>query len=179
MKSRILLAALALAGAGLGAAQAATATTSEQPQPPAAATPKPAATAHRAATTRASANAKHVVKAKHAAHARRGAKSPRAMHAKARPTAMDRVHEHVAFAREAEQRRWIAGEVQSGRLDRAKAASLWDAAAELAREQAMLARRGHETTVEALAISHRQDQLDWAIRSGEVAFAPQARPTAG
>lgn len=87
---------------------------------------------------------------------------------------MDRVHERVVFSREAEQRRWIEDGLQRGRLSRTQAAALWNAAADLAREQALLTQRGHETTDEALALSHRQDLLDWMIRTGEVAYEPQA-----
>lgn len=153
MNTRPLLIALALAGAALGAAQAAT---PQAPQHPAAS--KTTAVKKAAAAPR---------------HPARHAK------AKARTSAMDRVHQRLALAREAEQRRWIATELQRGRLDRAQAASLWDAAADLAREQVILARRGHETVDEALALSHRQDLLDWAIRSGEIAYEPQALRTAG
>ncbi|MBL8288910.1 MAG: hypothetical protein JNL85_13075 [Rubrivivax sp.] len=147
-----LLSAPLLAGTGLGAAQAATTGATPAPTPAAAATGKaqPAAAQH----------------PQPAAHRRHAALPPLS------PMAMDRAHEHVALLREAEQRRWIDAQARQGRLDRAQAATLRQAAVQLEREQRSLARRGHESVDEALAMSHREDLLDWVIKSGQVQYEP-------
>lgn len=157
MNSSRFLMTLLLAGASLGAAQAAA------PDAAHATSPAAAASAPRAmqAKHRAAAHHRH-----HAAYRHHAARKPAP-----RISAMDRTHEQVARLREAEQRRWISAETRRGRLDGAQAASLREAAEEL--ERATLSRRGHETVDQALAISHREDLLDWVIRSGELQFEPQ------
>ena len=173
MNVRTLLIALAGLGAGLGAAQAATTATPDHPTTTRAAAARPAAPAKQGAATRHASTTKYIATAKHTTKSKHQATTT------ARNTAMDRVHQRVAFLREAEQRRWIGAELQRNRLDRAQAASLWPDAADLAREQALLTRRGHELVDKALALSHRQDLLDWAIRSGEVACAPNSLRSLG
>jgi len=84
-----------------------------------------------------------------------------------------RLHDHVVEARAAQQRRWIATELRQHRLDAAQAASLRDAVASIEREQRAIDARGREGVNQALAMSHRQDVLDWAIRAGRVDYEPQ------
>lgn len=149
MKTRNTLTLLAIAAALAAPAWAAAAET--QTAPPAAA----------AATT----PAKPTLKAKR--HHRR-----RVAH-HVRVSALDRMHEHVALMRSVQQDHWIAIGERHHRLDATQAASLRSAVADVTRDQKRLARRGHETVAEALAVSHRQDVLDWAIRTDHPAFEPQ------
>jgi hypothetical protein len=150
MNTRLLLAAMALV-ATAGVAQAAT---------PDAAQPR-ATNATRASTV------KHAPK-HHAARA----VTPRQAHA-LRRTAGNSEHQRVVLARQAQQVGWIDNELQQGRLNAAQAAALHSWVARLADRQTALTRRGHETVDEALAISHEQDLLDWAIRSGHPEFEPR------
>lgn len=88
-------------------------------------------------------------------------------------TALDAMHRHVALRRAAEQRHWIHAGLQAHALDRMQAKSLQASVREIVGEQARLTRRGHETVNEALKVSHRQDVLDWAIRTGHSQFEPE------
>lgn len=83
------------------------------------------------------------------------------------------LHDHVVHLRANEQRRWIRTEVRHHQLDSVQAASLRSAVAGIEHEQHALHAAHHETVAQALAISHRQDVLDWAIRGGHTAFEPQ------
>ncbi len=84
-----------------------------------------------------------------------------------------RLHDHVVESRAAQQRRWITAELRHHRLDATQAASLRAAVTAIERDQRALDARHHEDVSQALALSHRQDLLDWAIRSGRVDFEPQ------
>lgn len=87
--------------------------------------------------------------------------------------AATRLHDHVVEARAAQQRHWIATELRQHRLDAAQAASLREAVAAIERDQRAIDARGREGVSQALAMSHRQDVLDWAIRTGRVDYEPQ------
>lgn len=152
MNTRLLMAALTLA-ATTCAAQATTADRA----------PMQAATAKRAASIQ------HAPKH----HASRAA-TQRKDHA-LRPAAEDRLHKRAVLAREAEQKRWIDNELRLGRLNADDAGALRSWVVRLADRQASLTRRGHETVDQALAISHEQDLLDWAIRTGRPDFEPPHR----
>lgn len=84
-----------------------------------------------------------------------------------------RLHDRVVEARAEQQRRWISAEAQQQRLDAEQALSLRQAVTKIERDQRALDRQGHESVAQALATSHRQDILDWAIRSARVEFEPQ------
>jgi len=84
-----------------------------------------------------------------------------------RTVALDRQHAQVASAREAQQQRWIAHGLRDGRLDAQQVARLETAQGAIARHEAALERRGHESVDQALQMQHRQDVQDWAIRTGQ------------
>lgn len=84
-----------------------------------------------------------------------------------------RLHDRVVEARAEQQRRWITAEARQHRLDAEQALSLRQAVTKIERDQLALRRQGHESLTQALATSHRQDILDWAIRSAHVDFEPQ------
>lgn len=167
MNTHRLLFALALAGAGLAAAHAATTSGAQVPVAPAGAT---------TAANVAQANSHASAHRQHATHRIARTQHPAAA---SHMTAMERMHQRVARTREAEQQRWIDAEVGHGRLGGANAAALRKAAVELEREQTAMARRGGETVDDALAFSHREDVLDWAIRADRVAYVPQALRSLG
>jgi len=96
----------------------------------------------------------------------------RSAHPHAVPASM-RLHERVVEARAEQQRRWITAEARQHRLDAEQALSLRQAVAKIERDQLALRRQGHESVAQALATSHRQDILDWSIRSAHVDFEPQ------
>lgn len=83
-----------------------------------------------------------------------------------REDAMDRMHERVAAARDAEQQRWIANRLDHRRLTPGQVSTLEATQADIVTAQATLARQGHETIDDALRMQHRQDVQDWAIRTG-------------
>lgn len=92
--------------------------------------------------------------------------------AHAEPASM-RLHERVVEARAEQQRRWITAEARQHRLDAEQALSLRQAVTKIERDQLALRQQGHESVAQALATSHRQDILDWAIRSARIDFEPQ------
>lgn len=98
----------------------------------------------------------------------------RSAHAHAVPAAASmRLHDRVVEARAEQQRRWISAEARRHRLDAEQALSLRQAVTKIERDQRALDRQGHESVAQALATSHRQDILDWSIRSARVDFEPQ------
>ena len=103
------------------------------------------------------------------------AQAATAPHPVARPhhAAAPRLHDHVVEARAAQQRQWIAAGLHRHRLDAAQAASLRDAVATIERKQRSIDAQGREGVEQALAMSHRQAVLDWAIRAGRVDYEPQ------
>ncbi len=101
-----------------------------------------------------------------------GAQRPAHPHAHPVSASM-RLHERVVEARAEQQRRWITAEARQHRLDAEQALSLCQAVAKIERDQLALQQQGHESVAQALATSHRQDILDWAIRSAHVDFEPQ------
>lgn len=84
-----------------------------------------------------------------------------------RSAALDRLHAQVASAREAQQQRWIARGFRDERIGAQQVASLEAAQGAIARREATLERRGHESVAQALQMQHRQDVQDWAIRTGQ------------
>lgn len=183
----LALSALALAFAALGSAQAATPPSATGAATSAAAAPSPTAAADQAtqkASTHAAAKtvptSTHRAAPKKTKHPAQPAKTthkatPKAMQKAAyRPVSGSvRLHDRVVEARAAQQRHWIAVEQHRRRLDAAQAASLRRSVAVIERDQQALRRQGQETLPQALAMSHRQDILDWAIRSARVDFEPQ------
>lgn len=85
-----------------------------------------------------------------------------------------RLHDRVVHTRAMQQRRWIASELHHHRLIPAQAATLRDAVAAIERDQHALHAQGSESVTTALAVSHKQDILDWAIRERRVDFEPRA-----
>jgi hypothetical protein len=80
--------------------------------------------------------------------------------------ALERTHERVAVARDAEQQHQIAHGLRSGRLNTVQTSELKRAQAAIVDEQASLARRGGESVDDALHMQHLQDVQDWAIHVG-------------
>jgi hypothetical protein len=158
MNTRFLISTLTLglcAAAGIGSAQAAAA-------------PTTAAKASEPTPVHAAAPATH-----HAAKAPAKHHPAAAPHHAAHASAMDRMHQQVAFARSAEQRHWIDAELHRQKINTTQASSLRTSVAAVEHQQSALTRRGHETFDEALGVSHRQDVLDWSIRTGNTGFEPQ------
>lgn len=83
-----------------------------------------------------------------------------------------------AIHRAIEQGRQIDAAQHQGRLSALQAGELRTARASLESEARSLAGRAHPDVLAQLALSHRQDRLDWAIRSGNTAFldTPLAKP---
>lgn len=147
MNTRIALATLTLAVAASTSLAAHAATTPVS------------APAKAAAKTSAKAPARHKAGHRHVTHP---------VHA-----SLDRLHLRVAAARDAEQQRWIAMGLRSGQLNLAQVAMLERAQAGIDLQQARLARHGHESVDQALAMQHLQDVQDWAIRTSHAEAALQ------
>lgn len=164
MNTRQLLCTLTLAvtGAGFGAAQAADAAAATAPQATPSATP--AAASPSVPTPAATQAVKPLHPAAHHHRAARHAVNSRSA---------DFMHQRVALARAAEQQHWISMAQQHHRLDGAQAAVLSHSVNALTWDQMTLTHRGHETVPEALAMSHRQDLLDWTIHTGHTDYVPQ------
>lgn len=77
-----------------------------------------------------------------------------------------------AVARAVEQGRQIDAALQQGRLTSAQAAALQ--AARGAQESQARTLAGQHDTAASLELSHQQDRLDWAIRSGNTSFVNTA-----
>ena len=75
-----------------------------------------------------------------------------------------------AVTRAADQARQIETALHQGRLTTAQASELQAARAALEAEARTLAARDKPDVLAQLALSHRQDRLDWAIRSGNTEF---------
>ncbi len=152
MNARIALATITLTMASFASLAAPAAT------PPAGAPSKASASAPARASTTNHAR-RHYALQQHATHR---------LHA-----SMDRLHLRVAAARDAEQQRWIAQGLRDGRLSVPQAAALERTQARIDLQQARLARQGHESVDQALAMQHLQDVQDWAIRTGHTDVALQ------
>ena len=87
---------------------------------------------------------------------------------------LDRMHARVAALRDAEQQRWIAQGLRSGRLSPELAAGLERDQARIEMAEARAERGGYETVNQALHIQHLQDVQDWAIRTGHLADGTRA-----
>lgn len=87
---------------------------------------------------------------------------------------MDRMHERVASARDAEQQRWIANGLDHHRLAPTQVAALERTQADLVSTQAGMAREGHESVDAALRMQHQQDIQDWSIRTAHVDLSTSA-----
>lgn len=155
MKLRIVLSTLGLTAALCGAASVHAATASDGADH---AVAKPHV---------ASAPARHKALAARRHKAHRSIRQAAAAAASA--AVLERRHASIAAARDAEQQRWIAQGLRSGRLTVTEAARLERGQAEMLAAQAALETRGHETVDEALQMQHRQDVQDWAIRTGHAA----------
>lgn len=83
-----------------------------------------------------------------------------------------------AITRATAQGRQIDAALHQGRLTATQATQLQAARASLESEARSLAGRSQPDVLAQLALSHRQDRLDWAIRSGDTAFldATLAKP---
>lgn len=101
----------------------------------------------------------HVVKHHAVRHLRRGHEMASSA------MTMERMHTRVATTRAVQQQRWIASSLQRGRIDLAQPAGMERAQAGILARQAALTGSGHETVQQALAMQHRQDLQDWAIRT--------------
>lgn len=95
------------------------------------------------------------------------AAAPRA-HAAVRPHPVRFTHRQVVLRRAAEQRHWIARETRRGELSKTQALALRHDVARVVTADRVALGRGHSGAVEALAVSHRQDILDWEIRTQHV-----------
>lgn len=75
-----------------------------------------------------------------------------------------------AMARATDQARRIDVAAEQGRLTPHQAHQLQAAREALARQARDLAEQPHPDVLAQLALSHRQDRLDWAIQSGNTQF---------